>query len=810
MRSESKTRACIALIVVFVLFTAAGFLTRKSEKEKPVTAQPYQEESNNSKREFVTRTVDFYERLKNEDAPTPKKKPLFPSDNEKVLKAWGLGIIEESDTVFYSDRENISLQTATNFLYRAMMAYGKNYEITDAEARHILNDCFNNAAVDEENRIGYAFAIKHGIIEANSKLSPTSVLSKEDIDTIFERMENTFNPDICISVGGRTVWIGESEKELLKAFGNPNRIDVSEFGFSWYVYSADYENFIMVGVREDVVCAFYTNCQSFAYKTLKAGADALKAEDLSASHLVFLKDENEKIDAVYYNPCESDQKVSEAIREAKEMEILDILNSCRYKKKKGALVYESELSRSAADNSRSMAVHGSHRGAEHELVALYGSDIFECYRQLLSIRYDRVLLCGDKRSVPAGAGIWYDGSGLYLTLSANLDEEAQILPAATVLPMQKQYYEVKSENVLPHPKVISGDMQVCAGDDVVLEVDPSEAAVYHVEIQNNETRDYVVNADITGDKTRLVFPAELFESGIDYTALVNAGDAALADTADIMYGEPVPPVILSPTQEHHLTNSDIDIVWKSEKYTDFQVSIYNQSNELLGSARVIDQKHTEVSGLEAGRYFLCVSAMRRDTNYVKAYANTSFEISIPKSEFSVKYPKQAKISFKNNRYARIFGDGLQVYISKAEADANMVVVTVPVWKLRSDGSKVPSTSDIKVNKTLAAEVVQIFTEIYNGSEKFPIKSIGGYSWRQTATGGKSQHSYGTAIDINPDENYCIYNTGKRIGSFWKPYDDPYSIPPDGDVVRVFKKYGWIWGGEWNSLKDYMHFSYLGG
>ena len=115
-------------------------------------------------------------------------------------------------------------------------------------------------------------------------------------------------------------------------------------------------------------------------------------------------------------------------------------------------------------------------------------------------------------------------------------------------------------------------------------------------------------------------------------------------------------------------------------------------------------------------------------------------------------------------------------------------------------------------KEMTEDIVKIFTEIYNDPERFPIKDIGGFSWRQTAFGSVSEHSYGTCIDINWDENYyCHASNGQAItGSFWKPYENPYSIPKDGSVVRIFKKYGFKWGGDaWKNLRDYMHFTYLG-
>lgn len=143
--------------------------------------------------------------------------------------------------------------------------------------------------------------------------------------------------------------------------------------------------------------------------------------------------------------------------------------------------------------------------------------------------------------------------------------------------------------------------------------------------------------------------------------------------------------------------------------------------------------------------------------------------------------------------------------SKEEADALMTTVTVPVWRLQN-GKKVSSTASLTVHHRIADKVKLVFEEIYNGSEQFPIKDVGAYSWR----GGTTEHNGGTAIDINANENYCIYNSGQTVGSHWKPYEDPYSIKPYGDVVNAFEKHGFTWGGDsWSNPKDYMHFSYLG-
>lgn len=161
------------------------------------------------------------------------------------------------------------------------------------------------------------------------------------------------------------------------------------------------------------------------------------------------------------------------------------------------------------------------------------------------------------------------------------------------------------------------------------------------------------------------------------------------------------------------------------------------------------------------------------------------------------------------KWALVYGTSDQKYQTAEEAEANIVEVAVPVWRLQSDGTKTSGTAYIEVNRNLAAIVEDIFEEIYNGDEQFPIKNVGGYSWR---TG---EHSQGTAIDINWEENMeATINADGSLtpttGSYWLPGEDPYSIPEGGDVYNAFINHGFLWGGNaWRSKRDYMHFSYFG-
>lgn len=146
------------------------------------------------------------------------------------------------------------------------------------------------------------------------------------------------------------------------------------------------------------------------------------------------------------------------------------------------------------------------------------------------------------------------------------------------------------------------------------------------------------------------------------------------------------------------------------------------------------------------------------------------------------------------------------YSTDAEARAHMVSVTIKAWDF-ADSSRTTKTTKqytLTVHENIADTVIAIFDEIYNGEEQFPIHSIGCYRFELG-----SEHSIGVAIDINPNENYYYnYRTGQQVGSYWKPGEDPYSIPTDGEVAQIFNKYGFS-QGIWSSSVDYMHFSYFG-
>lgn len=80
----------------------------------------------------------------------------------------------------------------------------------------------------------------------------------------------------------------------------------------------------------------------------------------------------------------------------------------------------------------------------------------------------------------------------------------------------------------------------------------------------------------------------------------------------------------------------------------------------------------------------------------------------------------------------------------------------------------------------------------NHPNGYTIYSLGGYVHRQSRGSKKwSYHASGVAIDINPKEN---------------PYQKTFESDMPEGTSAMAKKYGLGWGGDWNSVKDAMHFS----
>lgn len=207
---------------------------------------------------------------------------------------------------------------------------------------------------------------------------------------------------------------------------------------------------------------------------------------------------------------------------------------------------------------------------------------------------------------------------------------------------------------------------------------------------------------------------------------------------------------------------------------------------------------------------IILKKLRNKTNYLAILAisiciaaTLSTASNIYENLYSFRSKRKVENPDPDSELKQRVKDRIRDISTRAEAEERLVWVEVPVWRLK-DGKKISDRERFQVLDVLADEVKEIFHEIHKGKEKFPIKRLIGYSWRGSL---KSLHSTGRAIDLNPEENPQVNSNGKAIvGKSWEPNSNPYSIKPDGDVVRAFTKRGWIWGANFRT-RDYMHFGF---
>jgi hypothetical protein len=122
------------------------------------------------------------------------------------------------------------------------------------------------------------------------------------------------------------------------------------------------------------------------------------------------------------------------------------------------------------------------------------------------------------------------------------------------------------------------------------------------------------------------------------------------------------------------------------------------------------------------------------------------------------------------------------------------------WLPKRGGGRVSITTVNGIDKALSAVSTELDT-LPIDFVKFLTPSGGTYNCRTVAGSNvRSMHAYGAAIDLNPKySNYWLWSSKGGSDPVWRN-----QIPIE--IVRIFEKHGFIWGGNWYHF-DTMHFEY---
>ncbi|MDQ3877394.1 MAG: M15 family metallopeptidase [Actinomycetota bacterium] len=161
------------------------------------------------------------------------------------------------------------------------------------------------------------------------------------------------------------------------------------------------------------------------------------------------------------------------------------------------------------------------------------------------------------------------------------------------------------------------------------------------------------------------------------------------------------------------------------------------------------------------------------------------------------------------------------------ASADLSYLTVTFWGF----DDMPHTGELLVNSSVATDVIQVFRKLYQ--TRFPIEQMRVTTNRDlhapptgdgnnttsfecrpvTGSTSWSQHAYGLAIDVDPFQNPYARDdivVPERASAYTdRAWRRPGMIYPGDVVTDSFAAIGWGWGGNWHSLKDWMHFSQNG-
>lgn len=103
-------------------------------------------------------------------------------------------------------------------------------------------------------------------------------------------------------------------------------------------------------------------------------------------------------------------------------------------------------------------------------------------------------------------------------------------------------------------------------------------------------------------------------------------------------------------------------------------------------------------------------------------------------------------------------------------------------------------NEVSVNVKLVPFLDKVQKEINDRKINYSFDNVQTFNIRsKRGGGGRSLHSWGIALDINPNRN---------------PQGGGYDLP--GEVIDIFKKHGFFWGGDWPGRdNDPMHFEWYG-
>lgn len=209
--------------------------------------------------------------------------------------------------------------------------------------------------------------------ENNQKIKETSIIGGEDIKKYYN------------------IKIGDSKSSVINKIGLPDRKDLSEYGFTWYVYNRFKQNFVMIGIGNNKVVGLYSNSLDSqetegirlndSQKLVRQNYKAIEYKKKGNTKFIIESDnqfdiflKNNKYITIFYDLHQGNKVVSyqvidkntedntkdiypeysQKLKESFELQIIDLSNSVREKNSLNRLNFSSKAKISAKKHSEDM------------------------------------------------------------------------------------------------------------------------------------------------------------------------------------------------------------------------------------------------------------------------------------------------------------------------------------------------------------------------------------------------------------------------------------------------------------------------
>jgi uncharacterized protein YkwD len=243
----------------------------------------------------------------------------------------------------------------------------------------LSDDRKNLTIVPKENYIqgeSYTLTVNTKVQSGNSFLKEDSILKFTIKRDIISEVTKDFSAS--------NIQIGDDEAKVIEVMGQPARKDISQYGFSWYIYNKDYKNYVQIGIGNGKVVGLYTNTEKLLCKSgIKIGTIKSEVERIYDASLIYADEKGEygiygvdDYEATIFYDIHNNNTVTgvqlidktvekelsghygqlnDEVRKGYEMEIFDLANAVRVRMGKIPYKWDDKIAQVARNHSADMA-----------------------------------------------------------------------------------------------------------------------------------------------------------------------------------------------------------------------------------------------------------------------------------------------------------------------------------------------------------------------------------------------------------------------------------------------------------------------